>query len=86
MKAIILPYCEDQNEPSIPYKEIFDLDQNDIAARNKLLKDLFVTRVFTSDDDFEVLIYGTEVANRYADIMVTSPGSGVWLLVNFIDE
>lgn len=81
-KAICLPYCCDQNEPSIPLKQIVTLPDN-VAKRNKLLKKLFVEHV--CDAELKELTVRKGKPDDYGDLFV-SYGDEVYMFVTFIKE
>lgn len=81
MKAIILPYAVDQNEPSRPISMLVDIP-DDIQERDELLKQLFVEYVLDSEDDLELTI--TEGNERsYGDVIVSYDDS-IFMYVVFI--
>lgn len=85
-KAIGVPYCCYQNEPSVPLKKLIDIP-DDIQKRNELLLKLFHQHVCdisnAYEDDIEVQI--TESSNGYGDIIV-SYDEDCFLYVTFIEE
>lgn len=86
-KAIGIPYCCNQNEPSVPLKKLIDIP-DDIQQRNKLLLQLFnehVCDMSDLDDDEKEEVRITESSKGYGDIIV-SYGDDVFLYVTFIEE
>lgn len=83
VKAILIPYCEEQNEPSRPLPKVFDLPGT-IKPREKVLKDLFIKHIM---DDIEPKEIKVKAGNGYdyGDIVV-SHNSGCHLFVTFIKE
>ncbi len=84
-KAIALPYCVDQHEPSRPIKQIISLP-DDVEQRDELLKMLFLTHVCELDieETHEIEINdGTKGA--YGDLVV-SYGDDLYLYITFIEE
>ncbi len=82
MKAILVPYCCDQNEPSRPLRQIVTIPDN-VKARNELLKALF-EEVFETDEP-EKLTVRKGGRNDYGDIVVQGPHE-LYLFVTIIDE
>ena len=71
MKAILLPYTCDQNEPSRPVAQIIELP-NETKPRNLYLKLLFIKHVNEDADIREVTIQKGKKYD-YGDIIVEGP-------------
>ena len=80
-QAILLPYCCDQNGPSVPLKFIVDIP-DDVTARDKLLRELFIAHVMCEADAVDVDIDDT--AGGYGDIVLSY--NDVFLYVTYIEE
>ncbi len=82
-RAICLPYCVDQNEPSKPINRIVDLPDN-VVLRDTILKKLFNEHVCEVDeDDIELDERQGEEVN-YGDIILSYDGS-VFMYVTFVE-
>lgn len=84
-KAILIPYSCYQNEPSVPFNNIYDIP-DDIEHRDKMLIDLFLQRVSNDEDNPEEYRKGVYVTNksRYGDLHVTDRSGDCYLFVTFI--
>lgn len=81
MKAICLPYTVDQNEPSVPIKQIITLP-DDVRLRDKMLKELFIAHVCdVSIQDLE--IYGRSDEHEFGDLTVAYEDS-MFLYVTYV--
>jgi len=88
-KAIILPYCVEQNAPSQPLKKLFDVPSN-VKERDKALIKLF-NETFEEDPDDEEsgkrkVTVKKGKADDYGDLIVTYGYGDYLLLVTFIEE
>lgn len=81
MKAIILPYCVDQNEPSRPLNKIYDLP-DDVKLRNKLLTELAVETLNTDPDNKFKVRKGK--SDDFGDLVVYDQDCYCLLYVTFI--
>ncbi len=84
-KAIVQPYCSDQNEPSRPLRKLVEIP-DDIKERNQLLKKLFCEHVLDKSDwegDDPKIRKGR--ANDYGDLIVEGRFD-TFLFVTFIEE
>jgi hypothetical protein len=78
-KAIVLPYTEEQNEPSAPYSKLLVLP-DDEQQRNVVLKSLFSESYEVDVDEVEVRPGG-----EYGDFDVTDD-SEYHLYITIIQE
>lgn len=81
-RAIAIPYCVDQNEPSIPVKQVLELP-DDVTARNELLKDIFIERVCDVERDDLTVKKGKR--NDYGDLVVVYGDGDMFLYVTFVE-
>jgi hypothetical protein len=89
-KAILLPYCVDQNEPSIPLRFVIVIP-DDVEERDVLLRKLFIDHV-CGEDCFDVDSIKKEIDiietpnDGYGDIAVECNSLGLFLFVTYLDE
>lgn len=83
MKTIIVPYIVDQNEPSRPLNQVFDLPYHD-ELRRTFLKNLFIEHLCTDCNHDDITVTNGK-EDDYGDIVVEGPG-GLFLFVTFITE
>lgn len=81
-RAIAMSYCAGQNEPSRPIKRIIEVPDN-VAARDKLLKQLFNDHVCEVEDD-EDLIIRKGKKDDYGDVIVSDYNGDVFLFLTYI--
>lgn len=81
-KAILLPYHIDQNEPSIPFKNIYSVP-DDVAKRDQELRELFNYYVGEVDDLNDIEVYDRQSDDDYGDVIVTY--DEVFLYVTFVE-
>ena len=86
MKAILISYACDQNEPSKPVSKLYDVPA-DTNQRDRELKDLFNKHVcLMHEEDGELTIREIEDPYGYCDIEVASEDGDMFLFVTFVDE
>jgi len=78
--AIAIPYCEYQNEPSRPLRQLVEIPSN-VAARDEMLKKLFLDKV-CDDPDAEITIYKGKKRD-YGDLIVEGE-YGVYLYLTYV--
>ena len=85
IRAIAMPYCVDQNEPSCPLPFIVELDDN-VKARDAKLKQLFNDHVMDIDEeDGCELIVRKGKKNESGDLIVEY-GDDLFLFLTYIKE
>ena len=86
MKAILLPYCVEQNEPSKPVSILYEVP-DDKDQRDKELRELFNKHVCELDDeDLANLSIKECTGGDYGDIVVAESEfcSDLFLFVTYV--
>jgi hypothetical protein len=84
--AILVPYSENQNEPSIPIKQVFTVT-DDKQANEAALTKLFWEHVCSTDDPSATLTFSYPTKkDRYGDIVVSYDDADCYLFVTYLEQ
>lgn len=83
-QAIVVPYCEDQNEPSVPFNSLIQLPE-DPGERDLKLKQLFL-KFHEDDEDIELDEVEVEPGGEYGDFDVHHKYSDYHLYITKVEE
>lgn len=85
MKAIVLPYSVDQNEPSTPLRRLFEIDAPDCRERMKALwREVFLDLKNDPEYNPEPVVYDTRHEERlthYGDFEVEANNNVLFFTV-----
>lgn len=83
-QAIIVPYMVDQNEPSRPIPQIFNLP-DDVVERNEILLNIFREHLLGDVESVDLEFFEDERENKYGDLEV-GYHDDLFLFVTYIEE
>lgn len=82
-RAIAIPYCIDQHEPSKPLRQLVELD-DDLSKNEDMLKTLFCETVCDGIPHDELTISEGELES-FGDVVVSSNDDSLFLFLTYID-